>query len=91
MSVMIALQQTPKILYFDPSGKGTTHAARMAWHLKEASSVLDEYRCEWHNPHPEATVVVLDRFIDMFAPLIHCLTYEAAIHDLLDVNDRRVT
>ncbi|KAJ2613781.1 syntaxin binding protein 1 [Coemansia sp. RSA 1365] len=34
-----------------------------------------------------AVIIVLDRSVDMFAPLLHDLTYQGAVHDLLDLED----
>ncbi|KAJ1948911.1 syntaxin binding protein 1 [Linderina macrospora] len=34
-----------------------------------------------------ATVIILDRSIDMFSPFLHELTYQAMVHDLLDLRD----
>ncbi|KAJ1958431.1 syntaxin binding protein 1 [Linderina pennispora] len=36
--------------------------------------------------HP-ATVIILDRSIDMFSPFLHELTYQAMVHDLLELQD----
>ncbi|KAJ2083634.1 syntaxin binding protein 1 [Coemansia sp. RSA 988] len=34
-----------------------------------------------------SVLIVLDRSVDMFAPLLHDLTYQGAVHDLLDLED----
>ncbi|PIA18947.1 Sec1-like protein [Coemansia reversa NRRL 1564] len=34
-----------------------------------------------------AVIIVLDRSVDMFAPLLHDFTYQGAVHDLLDLED----
>ncbi|KAJ2603126.1 syntaxin binding protein 1 [Coemansia sp. RSA 1804] len=45
------------------------------------------------NPHetpthaPPSTVIILDRSVDMYAPLLHEFTYQAVVHDLIDLED----
>ncbi|KAI7824165.1 Sec1-like protein [Kickxella alabastrina] len=35
----------------------------------------------------DSVVIVLDRSIDIFAPLVHELTYQAMVHDIIDLGD----
>jgi hypothetical protein len=37
--------------------------------------------------HGPATVLVLDRSIDLISPLIHSLSYESATHDYFEIEE----
>jgi syntaxin-binding protein 1 len=78
--VFPTLDNKPVIKYFEPTGKKTGLAARMARKLSALFPASD-------NVGEEAELLILDRSFDMFAPLIHSLTYEAACYDFLDVKD----
>lgn len=36
---------------------------------------------------PRGVLLVVDRSMDLFAPLLHEFTYQAMVHDLLPIND----
>jgi syntaxin-binding protein 1 len=38
------------------------------------------------NPSSRATLLILDRSVDVLAPLVHEFTYQAMVYDLLDVD-----
>lgn len=49
---------------------------------------LDQYAKHNHDfpppsPRPRGLLVVTDRTLDLFAPLVHEFTYQAMVHDLL--------
>ena len=53
---------------------------------------LDEY-AKYHNdfpphsPRPRGVLLITDRSMDLFAPLLHEFTYQAMVHELLPVVD----
>ncbi|KAJ2809250.1 syntaxin binding protein 1 [Coemansia guatemalensis] len=55
------------------------------YYTNEKSSLFNRQRRP-ENMAP-SVLIVLDRSVDMFAPLLHDLTYQGAVHDLLDLED----
>lgn len=53
---------------------------------------LDQY-AKYHNdfpppsPRPRGLLIVTDRTLDLFAPLVHEFTYQAMVHDLLPLKE----
>ncbi|TPX70602.1 hypothetical protein SpCBS45565_g01596 [Spizellomyces sp. 'palustris'] len=92
-SVLWTLEDCPAIRYFDPSGKSDSLSAHMAFKLQKAIDQLKDLDPEWPptTPYPPAQILVLDRSVDPFAPLIHTLTYQAAAHDILHIDGTKVT
>ncbi|KND03576.1 uncharacterized protein SPPG_01051 [Spizellomyces punctatus DAOM BR117] len=92
-SVLWTLEDCPTIRYFDPSGKSDSLSAHMAFKLQKAIDQLKDLDPEWPptTPYAPAQILVLDRSVDPFAPLIHTLTYQAAAHDILQIDGTKVT
>ncbi|KAI9105656.1 Sec1-like protein [Phlyctochytrium arcticum] len=92
-SLFWTLEDCPKIRFFDPTGKRNSLSAHMAYKLQGALDHLKEMDPEWppESPYAQTQLIVLDRSIDLFAPLMHTLTYQAAAHDLLQVAGTKVT
>ncbi|KAL2915943.1 syntaxin binding protein 1 [Polyrhizophydium stewartii] len=90
ISLLAKLQSIPHVSYVDVQGRGTNVAAHLAWHIVQNAKTLEEFKTSWASEQ-HARVIVVDRHIDMFTPLLHTLTYQAIIHDLLQVNRNRVT
>jgi syntaxin-binding protein 1 len=92
-SVCIALQEYPTVRYYRPLAP-THEAAVLSEHLARAvQNELDSY-AHW-NPEfaqpsnrPKAALYVMDRSIDLSAPLLHEFTYQAMAHDLLPIKEK---
>ncbi|KAJ2085656.1 syntaxin binding protein 1 [Coemansia sp. S100] len=93
LSVVASLGIRPYVRYYRPPGSATTPAETMANCLQ---SKLDDY-CAHERRKAEnykekqaadlqtSTVIVLDRSVDIYAPLIHEFSYQAMVHDLIDL------
>ncbi|KAJ2337166.1 syntaxin binding protein 1, partial [Coemansia sp. RSA 2673] len=93
LSVVASLGIRPYVRYYRPPGSATTPAETMANRLQ---SKLDDY-CAHERRKAEnykekqaadlqtSTVIVLDRSVDIYAPLIHEFAYQAMVHDLIDL------
>lgn len=91
-SVCIALNEFPTVRYFKAPNP-THEAAVLSEHLARAvQNELDSY-AHW-NPEfsqptnrPKGALYVVDRSLDLVAPLLHEFTYQAMAHDLLTIKE----
>ncbi|KAJ2810027.1 syntaxin binding protein 1, partial [Coemansia furcata] len=91
LSVIASLGVRPYIRYYRPPGTTESPAEALANRLQYK---LDDY-CAHERRKAEnykikqvadlqlSTVIVLDRSVDMYAPLIHEFSYQAMVHDLI--------
>ncbi|KAJ2492649.1 syntaxin binding protein 1 [Coemansia sp. RSA 2050] len=93
LSVIASLGIRPYIRYYRPPGPASSPAEAMANCLQ---SKLDSYcahlrrKAENYKEGQSAnlltsTIIVLDRSVDIYAPLIHDFAYQAMVHDLIDL------
>ncbi|KAG8527478.1 uncharacterized protein KY384_007630 [Bacidia gigantensis] len=88
VSVCVSLGEYPTIRYYNP--RNSTHEASvMCSHLARFVQLeLDQY-AKYHedfpppSPRPRGALIITDRSMDLFAPLVHEFTYQAMVHDLL--------
>ncbi|KAL8666329.1 MAG: hypothetical protein Q9202_001600 [Teloschistes flavicans] len=88
VSMCVSLGEYPTIRYFDP--RNQSHEARvLCSHLARfVQTDLDQYAKYNHDfpppsPRPRGLLIITDRTMDLFAPLVHEFTYQAMVHDLL--------
>ncbi|KAL9580682.1 MAG: hypothetical protein Q9203_006203 [Teloschistes exilis] len=88
VSMCVSLGEYPTIRYFDP--RTQSHEARvLCSHLARfVQTELDQYAKFNHDfpppsPRPRGLLIITDRTMDLFAPLVHEFTYQAMVHDLL--------
>ncbi|KAJ2027272.1 syntaxin binding protein 1, partial [Coemansia sp. S610] len=95
LSVIASLGVRPYVRYYRPPGSASSPAEAMANCLQ---SKLDEYcahlqrKAENYKEGQSAnlqtsTVIVLDRSVDIYAPLVHEFAYQAIVHDLIDLEN----
>ncbi|KAJ3071917.1 hypothetical protein HDU98_004631 [Podochytrium sp. JEL0797] len=90
-SVLCAMNLDPVLRYHDPNDTQKTLSARFARQLKhEMESYKAAMKGEYPAPTPydhlgPATVIIVDRAFDVATPLMHTLSYQAAAHDLFDL------
>ena len=90
MSVCVSLGEYPTIRYLSP--RNPIHEASvLCWHLARFVQLgLDQY-AKFHDDfppmssRPRGLLLVTDRTMDTFAPLLHEFTYQAMVHDLLSL------
>ncbi|KFY05469.1 hypothetical protein V492_08521 [Pseudogymnoascus sp. VKM F-4246] len=90
--VCISLGEYPIVRYYKP--KAPTHEASvLCSHLARfVQDELDAY-AKFHTNFPppsnrqQGVLIVTDRSMDLFAPLIHEFTYQAMAHDLLPIRE----
>ncbi len=90
LSVLSLLKHSSIIRYYDPDGTGSSLAARLALKVYQQESKIEDIIETWPEENREAVLVILDRSIDPFSPLMHRLSYQAAINDLLEVENGNV-
>jgi len=73
-------------------------ASRIARKVQDAMNNFTRTNSTWwyygdtkHNSRERCTFVLLDRNEDMISPLIHELTYQAMVYDLLEMDDDKLT
>lgn len=94
VGVCVALGEYPVIRYFRPPAPPPSHeAAVLGSHLARfVQDELDLY-AKFHDDFPPATtrprgaLYILDRSLDLIAPILHEFTYQAMAHDLLPIRD----
>lgn len=86
------LGEYPTIRYYDPTN--ATHEAKVLCKFLAGlvQKEIDKY-ATFHNDfppassRPRAVLYILDRSLDLFAPVLHEFTYQAMVHDLLPIKD----
>lgn len=94
VGVCVALGEYPVIRYYRPPSPAPSHeAAILCSHLARfVQDELDLY-AKFHEDfppmsnRPRGTLFILDRSLDLFAPILHEFTYQAMAHDLLPIRD----
>ncbi|KAJ1556028.1 Syntaxin-binding protein 2, partial [Cladochytrium tenue] len=94
-AVMAVLNQDPLIRYHDPDGDGSSLSARLAGRIAGEMTRLREFDQTFPRPTPydadgPATLIVVDRAVDVIAPLLHSLSYECIARDLFEVTNEIV-
>ncbi|KAK5938534.1 syntaxin binding protein 1 [Knufia obscura] len=94
VSVCVSLGEYPLVRYYRP--KVANHsAAVLCSHLASfVQNALDDFARDQRNnfpppdsPRPRAELIIADRTMDVVAPFVHELTYQAMAMDLLPVHD----
>ncbi|KAJ5677772.1 uncharacterized protein N7477_003405 [Penicillium maclennaniae] len=92
VSLCACLGEYPVIRYYRP--RAPTHEAGvLSSHLARfIQSELDQFaqfQRDFPPPsnRPRGVLLVVDRSMDIFAPLLHEFTYQAMVHDLLPIKD----
>lgn len=92
VSICVSLGEYPTIRYHRP--RNPVHEASvLSSHLARfVQDELDQY-AKFHedfpppSPRPRGSLIITDRSMDLFAPVLHEFTYQAMVHDLLPVKD----
>ena len=88
----MSLEEYPIVRYYKP--KESRHEASvLCQHLANfVQRELDDFR--HHNPdfpppskRPRGALYIVDRTLDLYAPLLHEFTYQAMAHDLLPIRE----
>jgi len=94
VTVCASLNEYPHIRYRETSKFCTVLAQLFHHKLKEFISTNESW---WyhgdlcHREKGRSTLLLLSRTDDLISPLIHEFTYQAMVHDLLDVQDDKIT
>ena len=92
VSICVSLGEYPNIRYHSPP-KPTHEASVLCSHLARFVQLeLDQY-AKYHEDFPPAShrprgaLIITDRSMDLFAPLVHEFTYQAMVHDILPLRE----
>ncbi|PLB49005.1 vesicle trafficking protein [Aspergillus steynii IBT 23096] len=92
VSICVSLGEYPTIRYYRP--RTPTHEASvLCSHLARfIQNELDQYAHFQRDfpppsPRPRGVLLVVDRSMDLIAPLVHEFTYQSMVHDLLPIKD----
>ncbi|OQD93943.1 hypothetical protein PENSOL_c029G06802 [Penicillium solitum] len=92
VSLCASLGEYPVIRYYRP--RSPTHEAgvmcsHLARFIQNELDQFAQYQRDFppQTNRPRGVLLVVDRSMDLFAPLIHEFTYQAMVHDLLPVTD----
>ncbi|KAI9870642.1 MAG: vacuolar sorting protein VPS33/slp1 [Pleopsidium flavum] len=92
VSICVSLGEYPTVRYYRP--RNPLHEASvLSSHLaKFVQDELDQY-AKYHadfpplSARPRGALLITDRSMDLFSPLLHEFTYQAMAHDLLSIRD----
>ncbi|KAJ2678372.1 syntaxin binding protein 1 [Coemansia spiralis] len=101
LSVLALLGIKPYIRYYRPGQPPSTNSVGYPGIAKTMGELLQQKLDDYYSREKITTenkqeqfddvspsvVIVLDRSIDMYAPLVHEFTYQAVVHDLIDLED----
>ncbi|KAK3990061.1 protein transport protein sec1 [Cladorrhinum sp. PSN332] len=93
-SVCITLGERPKVRYYQPKNKNyeanvlCKFLANFVW---EELNTYAERNKNFPPPsaRPQSVLLITDRTMDLMAPLLHELTYQAMVHDLLPIKEEQ--
>ncbi|KAL9033543.1 MAG: hypothetical protein Q9214_007463, partial [Letrouitia sp. 1 TL-2023] len=92
VSICVSLEEYPTIRYYSP--RNAAHEANvLCSHLARFVQLeLDHFaKCHEDFPppssRPRAVLLITDRSMDLFAPLVHEFAYQAMVHDLLSLKE----
>lgn len=92
VSVCVSLGEYPTIRFYSPRNPGYEAGVLCSYLAQFVQVELDKY-AKFHEDFPPASsrprgaLIITDRSMDLFAPLVHEFTYQAMIHDLLRIID----
>ena len=92
VSICVSLGEYPSIRYYNPPN--TSHEASvLCSHLARFVQLeLDQY-AKYHEDfpppshRPRGALIITDRSMDLFAPIVHEFTYQAMVHDILPLKE----
>ena len=90
LSIFISLQQIPRIHFYDGKGDRQSPSAHLALRFRKERQVLEELGKTWPKATRDADLILVDRNIDLIAPFLTNLSYEAACYDLLETSQCNV-
>ncbi|KAJ3115817.1 vacuolar sorting protein VPS33/slp1 [Physocladia obscura] len=94
--VLTAMNVDPIIQYHDPAGSKRSLSARMGILLRVLLDQHKEEELKQDKEYPEPTpydhhgpptVIIVDRSIDLVSPVLHSLSFQAAVHDSFPVEE----
>jgi len=92
VSICVSLGEYPTIRYHSP--KNPAHEASvLCSHLARFVQLELHHYAKYHedfpppSPRPRGALIITDRSMDLFAPLVHEFTYQAMVHDVLPLSE----
>ncbi|TID25821.1 syntaxin-binding protein-like protein 2 [Venturia nashicola] len=94
VAVCVTLGEYPIIRFYQPRNPQPTHEAHILSGIiaRAVQEEIDNF-ARWNegfpppSNRPRGTLYILDRSLDLFAPLLHEFTYQAMAHDLLPIQE----
>ncbi|KAL8649280.1 MAG: hypothetical protein Q9226_005643 [Calogaya cf. arnoldii] len=92
VSICVSLGEYPTIRYYNPR-QPSHEASILCSHLARfVQTQLDQhakYNTDFPpvSSRPRGVLIIADRSLDLFAPLLHEFTYQAMVHDLLPLTE----
>ncbi|XP_053207799.1 vacuolar protein sorting-associated protein 45-like [Panonychus citri] len=90
VGVLLSLQKYPNIRY-QASSEACRKLAEEVNHLiNKEHSLFTNCSQNWSSDSPSPLLLIVDRKIDSFTPLLNQWTYQAMLHELLTINNNRI-
>ncbi|KAJ3218142.1 Syntaxin-binding protein 2 [Dinochytrium kinnereticum] len=100
MDFVLTINDELDIRYYDPSGKRATLSSRLAFNLHERMESMRSfnprilpvmpqipYSSSTHDWTNSSVLVMMDRSLDLLAPLLHMLSFQSLMHDFYEVRE----
>ncbi|KAL9116720.1 MAG: hypothetical protein Q9187_006752, partial [Circinaria calcarea] len=96
VSVCVSLGEYPTIRYYRPRNplhEASVLCSHLARFVQEGLDQHAKYNEDFPplSPRPRGVLIITDRSMDLFAPLVHEFTYQAMVHDLLPIKEGEKT
>ncbi|KUJ07049.1 Sec1-like protein [Mollisia scopiformis] len=90
--ICVSLGEYPKVRYYKPrfpSHEAAVLCSHLARFVQEELDAYAKWNQDFPPPasRPQGVLVITDRAMDIFAPLLHEFTYQAMAHDLLPIKE----
>ena len=92
VSVCVSLGEYPTIRYYRPRNplhEASVLCSHLARFIQDGLDQHAKYHEDFPppSPRPRGILIITDRTMDLFAPLVHEFTYQAMVHDLLPLKE----
>ncbi|KAL8997438.1 MAG: hypothetical protein Q9169_003301 [Polycauliona sp. 2 TL-2023] len=92
VSLCVSLGEYPAIRYYSPrtpSHEAAILCSHLALFVQRQLDQHAKYNTDFPpvSPRPRGVLIIADRSLDLYAPLLHEFTYQAMVHDLLPMTE----
>jgi syntaxin-binding protein 1 len=92
VSICVSLGEYPTIRFYrprNPNHEAGVLCSHLARYVQDGLDLHAKHHDDFPppSPRPRGILIITDRSMDLFAPLVHEFTYQAMVHDLLPIKE----